>query len=48
MNYEKAERRGTFCCNWMEAFHYFSFGSYYNPRRTGIGRLKVASEYIIK
>jgi hypothetical protein len=37
----KFEKLGRFQNDWLNARHHFSFGSYYDPRRSGVGPLLV-------
>lgn len=40
----RKEQRGRVSIGWLNANHYFSFGTYYNPDRMGFGKLKVIND----
>src|ERR1041384_2003099 len=40
----KAETRGHSNHGWLESFHSFSFGGYYNPQRMNFGALRVLND----
>lgn len=42
---ERANGRHEMNYNWAKGFFYFTFGEYYNPRKLGVGRIKVANEF---
>ena len=46
MRYEitRSQSRGKASFGWLNANHYFSFGSYYNPEKMGFGRLRVIND----
>lgn len=41
---ERAQDRGTFDFGWLETFHSFSFGNYYNLKRMHFGALRVFND----
>ncbi|MEO1192792.1 MAG: pirin family protein [Pseudomonadota bacterium] len=41
-------RLGAFQNFWLDAHHHFSFGSYYDPKRMGLGALRVWNDDIIR
>ena len=48
MYIEKASRRGQCDFNWLKGYHYFTFGSYYNPLKTQFGEIKAINEYFLQ
>jgi len=44
----KAETRGNTNLGWLNSYHTFSFGNYYNPDRINFGVLRVLNDDIIK
>ena len=44
----KAEDRGHTRIDWLDSYHSFSFGEYYDPRNMGFGYLRVINEDIIE
>lgn len=47
MHIRKAEERGRNKIDWLESYHSFSFGHYYDPKYTGFGNLVVINDDII-
>jgi quercetin 2,3-dioxygenase len=48
MHVRKANERGGTNIDWLESYHSFSFGHYYDPKYTGFGNLVVINDDIIK
>lgn len=44
MNYISADSRGIANHGWLEARHYFSFGTWYHPERIQFGALRVVND----
>lgn len=44
----QAKSRGETTTNWLNSFHSFSFGDYYDPQNKGISSLRVINEDYIK
>lgn len=44
----KAEDRGRTQIDWLDSYHTFSFGEYYDPDNTGFGYLRVINDDIIE
>lgn len=47
LNIHKADGRGHVRLHWLNSFHSFSFGSYYNPKKMGFGTLRVINHDVI-
>jgi redox-sensitive bicupin YhaK (pirin superfamily) len=45
---KKAEDRGRTRIDWLNSFHSFSFGEYYDPKNMGFGPLRVINEDFVK
>ncbi|BDX05838.1 pirin family protein [Planctobacterium marinum] len=44
MTYRPAQERGQANFGWLQSYHSFSFGSYYDPNHTGHGKLLVIND----
>jgi quercetin 2,3-dioxygenase len=44
MQLTKAGARGNANFGWLDSYHSFSFGHYYNPKRMGFGKLRVFND----
>ena len=44
LNIRKAEERGRTKIDWLNSYHSFSFGNYYNPDNMGFGVLRVLND----
>jgi len=44
----KSEKRGSTKIDWLDSWHSFSFGNYYNPEYLGFGNLLVINDDFIK
>lgn len=45
--FHPANQRGHVTFDWLESFHSFSFGNYYDPAKLGFGALRVINDDII-
>ena len=48
MNITKSNDRGETGTYWLQSFHSFSFGEYYDPRNMGFGPLRVINEDVVR
>ncbi len=48
INIRKAEERGHFDFGWLNTYHSFSFGDYYDPRNMGFRSLRVINEDVVQ
>jgi redox-sensitive bicupin YhaK (pirin superfamily) len=46
--YHPAESRGKVDLGWLQSYHTFSFGNYYNPERIRFGALRVLNDDTLK
>jgi redox-sensitive bicupin YhaK (pirin superfamily) len=44
---DKSNKRGHSLYEWLDSYHSFSFGNYYNPEKMGFGALRVLNDDII-
>lgn len=44
MQLRRADERGHTRLDWLESYHSFSFGDYYDPRHLGVSNLRVINE----
>lgn len=47
-NVHPSNSRGTAKIDWLQSWHSFSFGDYYNPNQMGFGPLRVINEDIVQ
>jgi quercetin 2,3-dioxygenase len=47
MTIRSSEQRGHFKNNWLDSYHTFSFGSYYDPEHLQFGALRVINQDVI-
>ena len=48
MTYRPAQERGRANFGWLQSYHSFSFGSYYDPKHTGHGKLLVINDDFVE
>jgi len=48
INIQKYKDLGKLNISWLKANYHFSFSNYYNPKRTGFGKLLVINDDIVK
>ena len=44
---DRSNKRGHSLYEWLDGYHSFSFGNYYNPEKMGFGALRVLNDDII-
>lgn len=44
---DRSNKRGHLLYEWLDSYHSFSFGNYYNPDKMGFGALRVLNDDII-
>lgn len=44
---DRSNKRGHSLFEWLDSYHSFSFGNYYNPEKMGFGALRVLNDDII-
>ncbi len=44
---DRSNKRGHSLYEWLDSYHSFSFGNYYNPEKMGFGALRVLNDDII-
>ena len=44
---DRSDKRGHSLYEWLDSYHSFSFGNYYNPEKMGFGALRVLNDDII-
>jgi redox-sensitive bicupin YhaK (pirin superfamily) len=47
INIRKSDQRGKTKIDWLDSWHSFSFGNYYDPSNMGFGTLRVINEDIV-